>query len=614
MKLVIISMPWQGLEYPSSALGILKATVEARLPGWVVEDLYGSVAWAEYLLESTGGVILPKDYTAVAEQVFNGVGDWVFAAALYGVPEYQVAEFSNFLRSQDIDPEVPAAMQRLAPAFVKRLAQTVLEMNADVVGFTSTFMQNVPSLALATELKLGRPHLPIVFGGANCEGVQGEALHRNFPVIDYVVRGEGEETLPQLLTRLESNEPCGDVAGLSWRSPGGESVHNEGRCDSVPIDSIPAPDYRTFYTLIDDSPVGSYVRPKLVLEAARGCWWGQLRQCTFCGLNGEAMTFRSKSPERVANEIEALVRAHSLLDVVMVDNIMDMRYVSELMPALEKHEWDLRLHYEVKSNMKPAELKALARGGVVHVQPGIESLSSSVLKLMKKGVSSVQNVLFLRSAEEEGLTVDWNFLYGFPGEVAAEYEAMIRQIPRLVHLQPPTGALRIALERFSPNYDDGSFGFQPRRPAKVYDYIYRLSRRELMDLVYLFDSPAQGINGPLEDRLKDAAASWFDQYWSSSLTWWEVEDGVAIEDGRVGWDQAEVRLQGIEAAVFKELLDGLGVESLCRRLHGRGVSASREDVEFVIEELDEAGLLFGDAGRFIALPVACAAPPVKIRG
>lgn len=613
MKLVLISMPWQGLEYPSSALGILKAAVTARLPGWTVEDVYGSVAWAEYLLQSTDGAIRPKDYTAVAEQVFHGVGDWVFAGALYGLEEYKVSEFSDFLRCRNIDPDPPVTMQRLAPDFVRRFAATVIALNPDIVGFTTTFMQNIPSLAMATELKSLRPTLPTVFGGANCEGIQGEALHRNFPVIDYVVRGEGEETLPELLACLEGRASCDAVDGLSWRRDSGEPVNNAGRSGYVAIDRIPTPDYATFYSLIDESPVGNYVRPKLVLEAARGCWWGELRQCTFCGLNGEGMKFRSKPPDRVADEIEFLVRRHHLLDVVMVDNIMDSKYVSGLMPALAAKGWDLRLHYEVKSNMKPEELAALGSGGVVHVQPGIESLSSSVLKIMKKGVSGVQNILFLRSAEQQGLTVDWNFLYGFPGETQADYENMLRQIPRLVHLQPPTGAFRIALERFSPNYDYGELGFAIRQPAKVYNYIYQLPRRELMDLVYLFDSPPQGITGALEDRLKAASADWFDRYWSSSLTWWEHEQSIVIVDARAGWPHAELCLEGIRARVFRELLDGLGVDGLQRRLPDQ-VDTSRGELESVITEFDDAGLVYGDGGRFIALPVPAAAPRVKLRG
>ncbi|NRQ36515.1 hypothetical protein HII36_32480 [Nonomuraea sp. NN258] len=73
----------------------------------------------------------------------------------------------------------------------------------DVVGFTSTLMQNVAGLALARRLKRLRPGLRAVFGGANCDGPMGEALHRNHRFLDFVVRGEGEQVFPGCSTGFE---------------------------------------------------------------------------------------------------------------------------------------------------------------------------------------------------------------------------------------------------------------------------------------------------------------------------------------------------------------------------------------------------------------------------
>src|SRR4029078_9458024 len=62
----------------------------------------------------------------------------------------------------------------------------------DIVGFSSTFQQNIPSLALARELKRRHPGVKILFGGANCEDEMGRELHRSFPFLDVVCSGEAD--------------------------------------------------------------------------------------------------------------------------------------------------------------------------------------------------------------------------------------------------------------------------------------------------------------------------------------------------------------------------------------------------------------------------------------
>ncbi|WP_091461536.1 hypothetical protein [Micromonospora inyonensis] len=130
----------------------------------------------------------------------------------------------------------------------------------------------------------------------------------------------------------------------------------------------------------------------------------------------------------------------------MVDNIIANSFFTTVLHRLAELDWDLRLHYEVKSNLKPAEIDIFRAARVSHVQPGIESLVSPALKIMDKGVAGTRNVRTLRDCEAAGLTVTWNWLYGFfPEERAEDYEPVLRQIPALMHVQHPAGASRILL-------------------------------------------------------------------------------------------------------------------------------------------------------------------------
>jgi ribosomal peptide maturation radical SAM protein 1 len=148
----------------------------------------------------------------------------------------------------------------------------------------------------------------------------------------------------------------------------------------------------------------------------------------------------------------------------------------------------MELFYETKSNLSFEQLRVLRLGGVRSIQPGIESFSNKVLRLMRKGSTGLQNIQLLRWSEELGISVSWNILYGFPGEPPFEYARMAELIPLLVHLQPPAFCEPVRMDRFSPmfmgreEFRVGSF-----RPMPAYNYIFPLERPELERLAYFFE-------------------------------------------------------------------------------------------------------------------------------
>src|SRR4029077_9285576 len=107
---------------------------------------------------------------------------------------------------------------------------------------------------------------------------------------------------------------------------------------------------------------------------------------------------------------------------------------------------DYQIFYEAKANLTRAQLRVLACGGVTHLQPGLESLSSNVLRLMDKGERAAQNVYLLRWARYYGIDVAWTILWGFPGETIEDYAGQAATASHLIHLQPPEGSGRIWLE------------------------------------------------------------------------------------------------------------------------------------------------------------------------
>src|SRR5690349_7754834 len=182
MRVALVAMPWLSLDRPSMPLGILSVKAADCVEPPQLDEVYANIRWAEFLMEQTEGAITPVEYCAIDNVgIFDGVGDWIFSAALHQTAEWRVADYTAYLQSRGQDAALAVAMHRLAPAFIERLADELVAGGFDLVGLTSTFMQNVASLALARRLKQRAPAVLTVLGGGNRDGPQGVALHREFP-------------------------------------------------------------------------------------------------------------------------------------------------------------------------------------------------------------------------------------------------------------------------------------------------------------------------------------------------------------------------------------------------------------------------------------------------
>ncbi|MFE0591389.1 RiPP maturation radical SAM C-methyltransferase [Micromonospora echinospora] len=613
MSVCLVAMPWQSLESPSLPLGLLRAAAtRAGLPA--PETYHANLRWAEFLMARTDGDLGPQEYTAVAEEgLFDGLGDWVFTGALHDDPDFGVETLQVYAAERGLDIAPVSRMRAHAADFVELVTEEVLARHPRVVGFSTTFMQNVPSLAVARRIKARRPDVTIVFGGGNCDGPMGVALHRNYPFVDLVLRGEGEKSFPALLRVLADGatpESLRTVPGLCWRDDAG-AAHQNPQASPLPMAQVPVPDFGDWFTRMEVSPVNAHIEPKLVLETARGCWWGEKHHCTFCGLNGTLMTFRAKSPEAVIQEIGELTSRHRTLDLIMVDNIIANSFFTTVLPRLAELDWDLRLHYEVKSNLKPAEIETFRTARVSHVQPGIESLVSPVLKIMDKGVAGTRNVRTLRDCESAGLTVTWNWLYGFPEERAEDYEPVLRQIPALMHLQPPAGASRILLERFSPYFENPALGFPNRRTAQAYRHVYALPEADLHDMVYLFDTDPAGISEAEAKHLRDLLDAWNTGYPDSTLLRVEEPDATVFEDRRVGWPATDHRVTDpLHRAVYRAAEPGRTLPALHREVTAAGFAVDQAQVREILAGFVTRGLVFVENGQWIGL--ATNAIPIKV--
>lgn len=599
---LLLSMPFGALERPGLGLSLLKAG--ARRLGFACDVRYLTFTFAEHIgVTNYHWFVSGAPYTAFA-------GDWTFAAAVNGAwPEGDAAYVQEVLRDTwRLDDEAVQMVLRTrhwVEPFLDHCLTAIPWKDYDLVGFTSTFEQNLASLALAKRLKAVHPHVVTAFGGANWEGAMGKALHATYDFVDLAFSGEADVSFPAVLGALAAGRSPGTVPGVIARAADGSATSTGSAARVEDLDTLPIPDFDDFFAAKGASPAADDVTPVLLLETARGCWWGAHSHCTFCGLNGENMAYRSKSGARALDELGTVTTRYGIDNVHLVDNILDMRYFRTVLPALASRDRKLSLFYEVKANLSHAQVRALAQAGVTEIQPGIESLSDHILTLMRKGTTALRNVQLLKWCREFGVRPDWNLLYGFPGETADDYADILEILISIDHLESPSACGPIRMDRFSPYHQDPlSFGMINVRPLPPYRYIYPGAGDRLADIACYFDF--DHADGHVFDQYARPVIDYWHQRRSAVAPGplWEVAtadqppDRVVLVDERYG-RRRTVMLDGWQAAVYRGCDRTQDTASVVAMADG----APADDVSALLTWLESERLMLGRGGHHLSLAV-----------
>ncbi len=606
----LVNMPFSYSKYPSIQLGTLTALLKAK--GIGVECHYLNVRFAHKI-----GVPL---YESICEKraLF---GEWLFSYLLFR-DNPKRAEYPRMFKPvfEQLSRESGQPMSyfeeianRIAPQFLTWAMTTIDWGQYRVVGFTSTFDQNVASLSLAKLIKDLYPQVKIVFGGANYDGDMGLEYFRAFPWIDYVVVGEGEEVFPPLVMQI--------LEGKDETYPKGVAYRKDGQVRFEPNPSLftdfahtGPPDYDDYYQQLAELGAESFrgLDRILLYEGSRGCWWGEKHHCTFCGLNAQSMKFRAKSPEQVLRELEYLSSRYDTTRFRLVDNIIDMKYIEDLFGKLAAEHCDLDVFIETKSNLQKPQIRTLAAGGVKCMQPGLESLSQNQLRAMDKGVSPMQNILCLKWSYYYRIVVSWNILLGFPGETDEDYRRQIELIPSLFHLQPPEAVGKFWLERFSPYFmRPHQYGVRITGPGLAYEYVYDARQVDLMKIAYDFEYELEDwrVDPHVYQELVDLVHEWQRRHASDDkpfLYYSKALRYITVYDGRNPGSPLRERFEWPASFIIEYCNEApKSAEQIRNALRARDPHAdeSADMIAAQLGQLTAKRILYEEKGRYLTLAI-----------
>ena len=609
IRVALVAMPWSRRDRPSAAIGGLAAYVRRERPS---VDL---VCRSEYMevAQRVGGTF----YDEVADNAYE-MGELLYTPILYPEQETELRRYfeewapNNIALPSGIEPggtDWAATFDRVVATLREHVEAVAEEIAAsyDAVGLTTCFGQLFANLALCEAIKRRSPRVLTFLGGSTVSVRVGPSLLAEYPFVDFIVQGEGEQPMVALIDAIASGDPEASASrpGVLSRARAARHPNGVPLWEVPKMDDLPLPDYDEYVARAEEHGI-DWVLP---LEGSRGCWWDRTkrtgdakRTCYFCNLNVQWVGYREKSIPKVAAEVDALTERYQMLKVYFLDNIIRSKGVVDFAEAVGALGKDFWLFYELRANVQPFELVALWKAGLRVTQFGIEGLSTSFLRRIGKGTTLLQNLSAMRTCTELGIRHIANLIVDFPGSTAEEVAETCEAITSYALSFDPLSTSRFRLgvdstadtlrEEFGMVEVRNADGYRRGLPEEVW------KRLRLFDLSFTLARPGVDWSPVLE-----ACQRWKSLHQSHRgplLQYRDAGSFLVIEDARFG-DFRSGTFTGLQRELYLYCMEIRSREQMARRFAGR---ASAKVIDQALAQFVEHKVAAHENGRYLALAVA----------
>ncbi len=301
------------------------------------------------------------------------------------------------------------------------------------VGVSANASMWTKAMKTAEDIKKIDPSIHVSAAGPYPSAVEEKCLEQ-CEFFDAIVIGEGEETVPELIARLEHGETLEGIAGVAYRAHDGAIVKNRPRPLIEDLDSIPIP-RRELLGDFDkyESPPGSYKeKPIAIVMTSRGC----KARCIYCFQMKGERRIRFRSVENVVKEIEGLINVYGFREIRFLDETFtaDRERVMEIIRQIRAKK--LKFSFYVSSRVNTVDyelLREMKKAGCWAILYGAESGVQKNLNTLRKGINLDQTRAAVKAAKKAGLKVYTPFIIGIPGET---YEEAMQTIDFAIELNP----------------------------------------------------------------------------------------------------------------------------------------------------------------------------------
>ncbi len=273
------------------------------------------------------------------------------------------------------------------------------------------------------------PRVPIVWGGYFASLYTEAALNARY--VDFVVKGQGEDTLLELIDALRGSRDFARIRGMAFKDQFGLHVHTAERPLKAP-DEFPWPPYHRLDAsrYIARTFLGSRTA---VHQASIGCPF----RCNFCGVVPVYDREKMESPERTTAILAHLQKSFGIDSVQFYDNNFFLRedHARELAGRIAplKLKWWCEARVDIVNSYSDDTLRLLRKAGCVMIFFGVESGSDTALRAMKKQLTAGETVALARRIQEFDIVPEYSMIFGNPEDPErdlAENIAFVRRVKR----------------------------------------------------------------------------------------------------------------------------------------------------------------------------------------
>jgi anaerobic magnesium-protoporphyrin IX monomethyl ester cyclase len=288
----------------------------------------------------------------------------------------------------------------------------VISLKPDIIGFTSTTSSFPGAYHLVTEIKNVLPEVKIVFGGVHVSALR-EKILEGFPLIDYLVTGEGEIAMTEL---AEGKDPA-TIQGVLSRDAQGIQACGF-RTELCELDSLPLPAYNKLegFPKYFEPPLFNYPKaPSASMISSRGCPY----QCSYCDRSVFRRSFRFNSAEYLYEHMSLLKKDFNVKHIFFYDDLFtfNRERVEKFCGLLREKPLKMTFNCAVRvGHADDALLRTLKAAGGWMVSIGMESGDQELLDRHKAKVTLEQIRDTVRRIQKNGMRVKGLFMMGLPGE------------------------------------------------------------------------------------------------------------------------------------------------------------------------------------------------------
>jgi anaerobic magnesium-protoporphyrin IX monomethyl ester cyclase len=308
----------------------------------------------------------------------------------------------------------------------KLLIEKIREFDPCFIGVTCKTPMFTASQRVVQTVKAHFPHVRTVVGGVHPTVLPDDTMKdRN---IDFLVRGEGEETLYELVQAVTRGQSLGGISGLTYRE-GERVVHNPDRPLPVELDELPFPD-------MDGIPLDRYhqvpdavfVEPIRVIITSRGCPY----KCIFCSARQmSGYRYRARSPKNVVDEWEELVRKYGGRQIIVLDDnfSVNKKRSMEICDLLIERGLHKEAVWTAACRVDQIDLELCQKmkaAGCALISFGIETGTQRLMDLIQKGTNLNTVRWAVKTAKSAGLKTRGTIILGLPTETVEETKATIQ--------------------------------------------------------------------------------------------------------------------------------------------------------------------------------------------